>query len=149
MLSKNKKWKKRIGIVFTIFVIFFLILVIWTNICYKPIKIASAESVDKICLTIENDTAKSYDLEIIEKEDLKEFIHTVNLIKAKKILNGGGGEEKNIITIKVYYNQRYNGKKLGYCVIYGNQILLSEGGKDAYRMSEQDIENLLQYLLQL
>lgn len=150
MIAKSKKWKNIVCIIFIVFAIAFLIILIWQNISYKPIKIKSADFVEKIeiVLTIKEETTVSYDLEITEKDALREFVNRINNIKAKKILNGGGGEAETFINIKVYYSDNYNGKKLGYCVIYGNQILLSEGGKEAYRMNETDSESLLQYILQ-
>lgn len=143
--------KNIVYIVLVAFVIIFLIILIWQNISYKPIKIKSADCVEKIeiALTIKEETTISYDLEITEKDVLREIVDKMNGIKAKKILNGGGGEAETLISIKVYYDDNYHGEKLGYCVIYGNQILLSEGGKEAYRMNETDSKNLLQYILQL
>ncbi len=139
-----------IYIIFVIFVISFLIILISQNIQDKPIKIKSVDSVDKIeiVLTIMEEKFVSYELEITEKDEIRKLNNELCNIKAKKIINGGGIDTDTIIYISVYHNENYEGDKLEYFTIYGEHILLNEG-KKAYKMKENDSNNLSEYILRL
>lgn len=145
-----KIYRNIIYTIFGIFVIILMISLIWENIEYKPIKIKAIDSVEKIeiVLSIDEEELVSYESEITEKDEIRKFNNELCNIKAKKILNGGGGDADAIIFIKVYYNENYKEDKLEDITIYGEQILLYEGTK-AYKMKENDSKKLLEYILQL
>lgn len=146
----HKIWRNIIYIIFSIFVIILLIILIWQNIAYKPIIIKSLDSVEKIeiVLTIVEEEHTFYEVEITEKDEIRKLNSELCDIRAKKIINGGGGEADTIINVKVYYNDNYKGDKLENFTIYGEQILLNEG-KKAYKMKENDSKNLLEYIFRL
>lgn len=134
-------------IIFAIFVMAFLLLLIWQNVNFKPIKINAVDSVEKIEISleiIENNNISLYKSEITEKDLMQDFCNEMSEIKAKRIVNGG--EENSNITI--YIRVYYIGEKLEYYTIYGNQILLNDG-KKAYQMNESESEKLWEYFLRL
>ncbi len=145
-----KIYRNFIYTIFGIFAIMLIICLILENIKYNPIKIKSVDSVEKIeiVLYIVEANIVSYESEITEKDEIIKLNNELCNIKAKKILNGGGGDADDIIFIKVYYNDNYKGDKLESFTIYGEQILLYEGAK-AYKMKENDSKKLLEYILQL
>lgn len=145
-----KIYRNFIYAIFGILVIIFIIGLIWENIEYKPMKIKSVDSVEKIeiKLSIAEEELVFYESEITEKDEIRKFNNELCNIKAKKIINGGGGNADTLITIEIYYNENYKGNKLESFTIYGEQILLYEGTK-AYKMKENDSKKLLEYILQL
>lgn len=134
-------------IIFAIFVMAFLLLLIWQNVNFKPIKINAVDSVEKIEISleiIENNNISLYKSEITEKDLMQDFCNEMSEIKAKRIVNGGGENSNITIYIRVYYI----GEKLEYYTIYGNQILLNDV-KKAYQMNESESEKLWEYFLRL
>ncbi len=105
--------------------------------------IGNAEGIDYIEISMElKDGTKSStsEIRITGQASLESFIAETEKLEGKRILNGGGGNAKTNVLIKVYYKADYSGKKLTYCRIYGNQILLTEGGHIAYRMEDEVCE---------
>jgi len=136
-----------IYIIFAIFIIVFILLLIWQNINFKPLKINDIDSVEKIKVSldiIEEDVMSSYESVIMEEDSIRDFNNRTRNVKAKKIINGGGIDTNINIYIEVYYT----GERLECYTIYGNQILLNEG-KEAYQMNESESEKLQGYFLQL
>lgn len=134
-------------ILFAIVVIAFLLLLVWQNVSFKPIKINDVDSVEKIEISleiIENNDMSLYKSEITEKDLMQDFCNEMSEIKAKRIVNGGGEDSNITIYIRVYYS----GERLEYYTIYGNQILLNDG-KKAYQMNESESEKLREYFLRL
>lgn len=139
--------------IFALFLIALIFLLIWSNVKIRPIHIGQAEQVESITISYScrNGEYNAYDLYITGEEALREFIKTAENLKGKNIVNGGSGDYDTKIYIRVAYNADYSGEKLGYCCIYGPQILLSEGGGIgySYQMSEKDYEEFLNYVLAL
>lgn len=136
-----------VNIILAIFIMVFLLLLVWQNVNFKPIKIKDVNSVEKIEISleiIENNNMSLYKLEITEKDLMVDLCNEMSEIKAKRIVNGGGEDANITIYIRVYYI----GERLGYYTIYGNQILLNDG-KKAYQMSESESEKLREYFLRL
>ena len=134
-------------IIFAIVVMAFLLLMVWQNINFKPIKINDVASVEKIELSleiIEKNNMSLYKSEITEKDLMQDFCNEMSEIKAKRIVNGGGEDSNITIYIRIYYS----GERLEYYTIYGNQILLNDG-KKAYQMNEGESEKLREYFLRL
>lgn len=134
-------------IIFAIVVMAFLLLMVWQNINFKPIKINDVASVEKIELSleiIENNNMSLYKSEITEKDLMRDFCNEMSEIKAKRIVNGGGKDSNITIYIRIYYS----GERLEYYTIYGNQILLNDG-KKAYQMNDSESEKMREYFLRL
>lgn len=134
-------------IIFAIVVMAFLLLMVWQNINFKPIKINDVASVEKIELSleiIENNNMSLYKSEITEKDLMQDFCNEMSEIKAKRIVNGGGEDSNITIYIRVYYS----GERIKYYTIYGNQILLDDG-KKAYQMNDSESEKMREYFLRL
>lgn len=134
-------------IIFAIVVMAFLLLMVWQNINFKPIKINDVASVEKIELSleiIENNNMSLYKSEITEKDLMRDFCNEMSEIKAKRIVNGGGEDSNITIYIRIYYS----GERLEYYTIYGNQILLNDG-KKAYQMNDSESEKMREYFLRL
>lgn len=161
-MEQNNMEKKRKPHLITIIAcsIFALILIaliaflIWSNIKVHPVHIGQAEYVDSITISYscrEDGADSSYDLHITEKEALQDFINAVENLNGKNIVNGGSGDYDTTIYIRVEYNADYSGGKLGYCCIYGPQILLNEGGGVgySYQMSDKDYESFIGYISKL
>lgn len=140
-----KKLRNTVYAIFAIFVIVFLMLILWQNVDFKPIKINDSDSVEKIEISLNIiEDAMSYELKIEEKDLIEEFVDRTSNVKAKKIINGGGTDANVIIYIEVHYI----GGRLKQYTICGNQILLKDE-KEAYRMSESESEKLHEYMLLL
>ena len=134
-------------IIFAIVVMAFLLLMVWQNINFKPIKINDVASVEKIEISLEiikNNNMSLYKSEIMEKDLMRDFCNEMSEIKAKRIVNGGGKDSNITIYIRVYYS----GERLEYYTIYGNQILLNDG-KKAYQMNDSESEKMREYFLRL
>ena len=134
-------------IIFAIVVMAFLLLMVWQNINFKPIKINDVASVEKIEISleiIENNNMSLYKSEITEKDLMQDFCNEMSEIKAKRIVNGGGEDSNITIYIRIYYS----GERLEYYTIYGNQILLNDG-KKAYQMNDSESEKMREYFLRL
>ena len=134
-------------IIFAIVVMAFLLLMVWQNINFKPIKINDVASVEKIELSleiIEKNNMSLYKSEITEKDLMQDFCNEMSEIKAKRIVNGGGEDSNITIYIRIYYS----GERLEYYTIYGNQILLNDG-KKAYQMNDSESEKMREYFLRL
>lgn len=127
-----------------------LVSYVLANVKYKPIKIGTAEDVNAIIIFLieEGETNKTYELEISDKETLEEFIDRTTNLQAKRIPNGGGDFDRYFY-IRVNYKKEYNGERLLYCMINGEEILLSEGGHEAYKMSKEDSDRYMSYILGL
>ena len=134
-------------IIFAIVVMAFLLLMVWQNINFKPIKINDVASVEKIEISLEiikNNNMSLYKSEIMEKDLMRDFCNEMSEIKAKRIVNGGGEDSNITIYIRIYYS----GERLEYYTIYGNQILLNDG-KKAYQMNDSESEKMREYFLRL
>lgn len=134
-------------IIFAIVVMAFLLLMVWQNINFKPIKINDVASVEKIEISLEiikNNNMSLYKSEITEKDLMRDFCNEMSEIKAKRIVNGGGEDSNITIYIRIYYS----GERLEYYTIYGNQILLNDG-KKAYQMNDSESEKMREYFLRL
>ena len=134
-------------IIFAIVVMAFLLLMVWQNINFKPIKINDVASVEKIEISLEiikNNNMSLYKSEITEKDLMRDFCNEMSEIKAKRIVNGGGEDSNITIYIRIYYS----GERLEYYMIYGNQILLNDG-KKAYQMNDSESEKMREYFLRL
>ena len=134
-------------ILFAIVVMVFLLLLVWQNVNFKPIKINDVDSVEKIEISleiIENNNMSLYKSEISEKDLMQDFCNEMSEIKAKRIVNGGGEDSNITIYIRVYYS----GERIEYYTIYGNQILLNDG-KKAYQMNDSESEKMREYFLRL
>lgn len=134
-------------IIFAIVVMAFLLLMVWQNINFKPIKINDVASVEKIEISLEiikNNNMSLYKSEITEKDLMWDFCNEMSEIKAKRIVNGGGEDSNITIYIRIYYS----GERLEYYTIYGNQILLNDG-KKAYQMNDSESEKMREYFLRL
>ncbi len=137
--------------IFALILVALIALLVWSNVKVHPIHIGQAWSVDSITISYdcrEDGANQTYDLHITGEAAMQEFIKVAENLSGKNIVNGGSGDYDTIIYIRVEYNADYSGEKLGYCCIYGPQILLNEGGGVgySYRMSDDDYEKFIEYL---
>lgn len=140
--------------IFALFLIYLIVWFVWGNIPLQPIHIGEVTQVESVTVSYscpEHGDTSSFELNITEQEALQEFINTVENLKGHNIVNGGSGDYDTTIHISVQYHTDYSGEMLGYCLLYGPQILLSEGGGIgySYEMSDEDYQTFLNYLMEL
>lgn len=141
------------NIVFTVFIgliVLFGLVFIWSNIKFRPFKINDTDNIEKISITlsfIKEDIRYEFDLP--EQEQIQSFVNELNEIRAKKIPNPGGGNEKTKISISIDYKSEYKGKDYSYIRLYGPQILLSMGSRTGYKLELEDSDEFIEFVKQI
>lgn len=115
------------------------------NIKRVPIKIDYPEKVIKIeIMLVEfNEITDRYETELINRDDIQDFINITGNLKAKKCQYGAINGAKTIIYISFCYDDYYNN-----VIIAGNKISLYEGTK-VYKMNEIEGAEYLRYIKEL
>lgn len=143
---------KKMKYVFFSSVIIGVIIIIIPNIKYTPINLGDAEGINRVNLVMikyEHGIRYSLELDLTDKTEIENFVNKTSSLRAKKILSGGSKNVDMYFYIHVDYNKEYKGERLLYCMIYGNQILLTEGGSEAYEMSHEDWEQYEKYIISI
>lgn len=116
---------------------------LYFQIKYKPIKVGPADAVEMIEIN---------EIEITDAEDMQALIEALENLKGKRISPWGVKDlYEPSAHFRVTYASDYSESKLGYCLIYGDQIMLTEGGHypNGYRISEDDAKEFWDFIAQL
>lgn len=129
-----------------------VICLIRQNLIHKPLKLESIEYIEKIRLVVETvaDGGEVKELILTDKKEISDFAETVGDVKAKRIINGGGGDAEWTCYVEIYYSDDYTGDVVDYFRFYGEQILFGrEAEGPAYRMLEDEEERLRNHFLSM
>ncbi|MCH5281551.1 MAG: hypothetical protein J1E61_08790 [Lachnospiraceae bacterium] len=125
---------------------------LYFQIKYKPIKVGSADEVEMIEIDYYGYGDKLLEIEITDAEDMQALIEALENLKGKRISPWGVKDlYEPSAHFRVTYASDYSESKLGYCLIYGDQIMLTEGGHypNGYRISEEDAKEFWDFVAQL
>ena len=128
---------------FVFLVLLYIGVELYFQIKYKPIKVGPADAVEMIVID---------EIEITDAEDMQALIEALENLKGKRILPGGVEDlYEPSAYFRVTYASDYSGSELGYCLIHGDWIMLTEGGHypNGYRISEEDAKEFWDFVAQL
>ena len=137
---------------FVLLVLLYIGVELYSQIKYKPIKVGPADAVEMIVIDYFGYGDKSLNIEITDAEDMQALIEALENLKGKRMPLGVGGKEyEQGAYFEITYLSDYSGKKLEYCLVYGQDIMLTEGGHypNGYRISEEDAKEFWDFVAQL